>query len=200
MPVKDQIVNYARKLSEHAPARAELQKTLRKASTITERFEDDGFVPNNTKLPLILYKKIFGTEPRFPDLAAALDHLFETNGWGRSWRASIYDFLHYHSQIHEVLGVAYGSASVEFGGVKGKVFRIETGDVVIIPAGTGHRLIDATRGFQVVGAYPPEGKYDECTDSRDRVEALKRISKVRKPKRDPVYGKDGPLLKLWKLR
>ena len=200
MPIKDQIVNYARKLSEHAPARGELQKTLRKAVPITERFEDDGFVPNNAKLPLILYKKIFGTEPKFPDLAAALDHLFETNGWGRSWRASIYDFLHYHSQIHEVLGVAYGSASVEFGGVKGKVFRIETGDVVIIPAGTGHRLIDATRGFQVVGAYPPEGKYDECTDSRDRVEALKRIPKVRKPKRDPVYGKDGPLLKLWKPR
>lgn len=66
-----------------------------------------------------------------------------------------------------------------------------------VPAGTAHRLIAASRDFLVVGAYPAEGTYDECTDTRGRAEASRRIAKTRKPKADPVYGKDGPLKTLW---
>ena len=36
------------------------------------------------------------------DPAVVIDTLFETNGWDRSWRDAVYDFVHYHSQIHEV--------------------------------------------------------------------------------------------------
>ena len=68
----------------------------------------------------------------------------------------------------------------------------------ILPAGTGHRLIEASRDFLVVGAYPENGTYDECTDTRDRPDAIKRIAKVRKPSRDPVYGSSGPLTQLWR--
>lgn len=67
----------------------------------------------------------------------------------------------------------------------------------MLPAGTGRRLIDSSRDFLVVGAYPESGTYDECTDSRDRPEAAKRIVKVKKPKRDPIFGRAGPLAKLW---
>ena len=122
------------------------------------------------------------------------------NGWGRSWRASVYDFVHYHSQIHEVLGVARGNASLEFGGIKGLTMRVKAGDVAILPAGTGHRLLEASRDFLVVGAYPEQGIYDEMTDSRERPEAIKRIAKVKLPKKDPVYGKGGPLKRFWKAR
>jgi uncharacterized protein YjlB len=98
------------------------------------------------------------------------------------------------------MGVARGSALIEFGGVKGRRIRLKAGDVAIVPAGTGHRLIESSRDFLVVGAYPPEGTYDECTDTRERVEAKKRIAKTARPKADPVYGRGGPSLALWSRR
>jgi uncharacterized protein YjlB len=128
---------------------------------------------------------------RFPakqDQTALIDRLFEANGWCRSWRDSIYDFVHYHSQVHELLGVARGEGVVEFGGVKGKRLTLCGGDIAILPAGTGHRLLEASRNFLVVGAYPPTGIYDERTDRRDRPDAIEHIAKVKKPPKDPVYG------------
>jgi uncharacterized protein YjlB len=129
-----------------------------------------------------------------------IDTLFETNGWDRSWRDTVYDFVHYHSQIHEVMGVARGTATLEFGGVKGRKVRLKAGDVAILPAGTGHRLIEASRSFLVIGAYPEDGTYDECTDTRDRTEAAKRIAKTGRPDADPIFGKNGPLTTLWRGR
>jgi uncharacterized protein YjlB len=100
-----------------------------------------------------------------------------------------------------VLGVARGDALVEFGGVKGKRLKISAGDVAVLPAGTGHRLLEARPNFLVVGAYPKDGTYDECTDSCDRTDAIKRIAKVKRPSADPIYGADARgLRKLWKAR
>jgi uncharacterized protein YjlB len=81
------------------------------------------------------------------DPGTLIDALFETHGWTRSWRDTVYDFVHYHSQIHEVMGVARGSAKIECGGLKGRVLSLKAGDVLVLPAGTGHRVIDASRNF-----------------------------------------------------
>ncbi|MBV9241000.1 MAG: cupin domain-containing protein [Acidobacteria bacterium] len=199
MPIKDQIKNYATKLVERRPDQSELYDMLRDRKPAKANFEDDGIVPNNRRWPLIMYRGAVGFTSKY-DAATIMDTLFETNGWGRSWRDSVYDFVHYHSQVHEVLGVARGTGNVEFGGVKGRVIALRAGDVVILPAGTGHRLIDASKTFLVVGAYPAEGTYDECTDTRDRPEAVKRIARVKKPKTDPVFGNKGPLLSAWSGR
>jgi uncharacterized protein YjlB len=198
MPLKDQLKNYATKLIERRPNAAQLGSRLRRAKPFAVRFVDDGIVPNNPRWPLLIYRGavILPARGGF-DPATIIDTLFEANGWARSWRDSIYDFVHYHSQIHEVLGIARGTAEIEFGGTRGRTLALKAGDVAILPAGTGHRLINASRNFLVVGAYPAEGTYDECTDTRERVEAAKRIAKVRKPKTDPVFGGRGPLLSLW---
>lgn len=37
-----------------------------------------------------------------------MEKVFNVNGWGDAWRNGIYDFVHYHSMTHEVLGVAQG--------------------------------------------------------------------------------------------
>jgi len=198
LSLKDQIKNYATKLVERRPDESELHDMLRDRKPAETKFEDDGIVPNNARWPLIVYRGVIGVSAKF-DEATLIDTLFETNGWGRSWRDSVYDFVHYHSQIHEVLAVAKGTGKVEFGGVKGRVIALKAGDVAILPAGTGHRLIDASKNF-LVGAYPAEGTYDECTDTRDRPEAKKRIARVKKPKSDPVFGCNGPLLSAWSGR
>jgi uncharacterized protein YjlB len=197
MPLKDQIKNYAKKLVEDRPDASALRTMLRPHKPIAIRFADDGIVPNNPRLPLLVYRgAVVLRRSRF-DPGTIMDTVFETNGWARSWRDTIYDFVHYHSQVHEVLGVARGTGTVEFGGVKGRRLRLKAGDVAILPAGTGHRLIDCSKDFLVVGAYPPEGRYDECTDTRERATAAGRIAKVPKPKADPVYGKRGPLAAAW---
>jgi len=161
-------------------------------------FTDDGIVPNHPRWPLIVYRGAVQAKG-IAEPEVLIDALFAANQWGRSWRDTIYDFVHYHSQIHEVLGVARGAAVVEFGGVKGRRLSLRAGDVAILPAGTGHRLIEASRDFLVVGAYPSAGTYDECTDSRDRPDARKRIAKVKKPVSDPVYGKAAGLKSIWKV-
>ena len=107
--------------------------------------------------------------------------------------------MHYHSKIHEVLGIARGNGSVQFGGKRGRILKLKAGDVAVLPAGTGHQCLSATKDFLVVGAYPPSGKYDECTTtSEDHERAVKTIRKVARPRKDPLYGARGPLVSQWR--
>lgn len=161
------------------------------------KFKDDGVIPNNARWPLVLYRGAVSL-PRKLDPAAIMEDLFDRNGWGDSWRNGIYDYVHYHSRIHEVLGIARGSAKVRFGGNKGKALNLKAGDVAVLPAGTGHQCLGASPDFLVVGAYPPSGTYDECTNSEEHSQSLKTIPKVGRPRKDPVYSSTGPLLSTWK--
>ena len=130
-----------------------------------------------------------------------MEDIFERNGWGDSWRGDIYDYLHYHSRIHEAWGVVRGSAHVRLGGDKGRTFKIAAGDVVILPAGTGHQSLKASKSFMVVGAYPPNGTYDECLpDPKQHRLGIRRVRKVARPRKDPLLGTKGALLRYWKPR
>jgi uncharacterized protein YjlB len=79
-----------------------------------------------------------------------MEELFRQNGWGASWRDGIYDYVHYHSRIHDVLGVARGKGTVRFGGNKGRTVQLKAGDVAVLPAGTGHQCLAASSDFLVV--------------------------------------------------
>lgn len=170
---------------------------LRDRKPRTFKFKDDGLIPNHPKWPFVLYKSVIRL-PKSLDPAAVFEELFETNGWGNSWRDGIYNYDHYHSRTHEVLGIARGSGKVQFGGSKGRAVRLKAGDVAILPAGTGHQCLKASDDFLVVGAYPSTGTYDECTSFEDRKKALSSILRTARPRKDPVYGKDGPLLRAWR--
>jgi uncharacterized protein YjlB len=180
------------------PTPRDLQQAVLPRKPHAWRFADDGKVPNNPAWPLVLYRSPVRLAQGF-DPAAVFEELFGRNGWGDSWRNGIYDYTHYHSQIHEVLGIARGRARVQFGGGRGRALALKAGDVAILPAGTGHRRLAGTRDLLVVGAYPPDGTYDECRVSADEhARAIVRIAKVRRPRKDPVYGRDGPLMRLWR--
>jgi uncharacterized protein YjlB len=179
------------------PTRRDVEAALRPRKPNVFRFTDDGLIPNNGKLPLIFYRGVVRTAD-VPDPAALFEVLFESNGWKSSWRDGIFDYVHYHSQIHEVLGIAHGHAMVRFGGSRGRVLKLKAGDVAILPAGTGHERLDKGDDLLVVGAYPAFGKYDLCRVSEEEHDrAVKTIPKVPIPKKDPVYGSGGPLIHLW---
>ena len=87
---------------------------------------------------------------------------------------------------------------VRFGGESGETVGLTTSDVVVIPAGVGHALINASDDFLVVGAYADGREWDLLRDDPQVIAvARQRIAQVPFPSTDPVDGADGPLMKLW---
>ncbi len=103
--------------------------------------------------------------------------------------------------IHEVLGIAVGTAQVRFGGDKGAELDVEAGDVAVLPAGTGHQHISATPDLMVIGAYPPGGHYDLCRGTNaESMPARSAASRACRCRRIPTRcsAPDGPLTRLWR--
>jgi uncharacterized protein YjlB len=173
-------------------------RTACQAKPLTFDLKDDGFVPNNSALPLVFYRRAVRLDAA-SDPAAVYEAIFHSNGWGDTWRDSIYDFVHYHPGIHEVLGIARGHALVQFGGSSGREPEVKPGDVAILPAGTGHRRLWGSDDLLIVGAYPSTGKYEEYRATKEEHDqALAKIANVPLPQSDPIYGRDGLLLRLWR--
>jgi uncharacterized protein YjlB len=170
----------------------------RTAPPIARTFADDGRIPNNP-LPLLLYRGAVDLAGS-PDPERVIEKTFKANGWGDIWRNGIFPYVHYHSMIHEVMGVARGHATVRFGGDNGQAIDLVAGDVVILPAGTGRRRLMQSADLMVVGAYPPSGKYNLCRGSKhEHAKALVSIPKVPPPTTDPAFGVKGPLIALWRI-
>src|SRR5262249_47430090 len=101
-------------------------------------FGDDGSIPNNPRLPLLVYRGAIDLSLG-PSAEHVVESTFAGNGWGDIWRNGIFPYVHYHSMIHEALGIARGRAKVRFGGAAGEVLVLAPGDVAVLPAGTGPR-------------------------------------------------------------
>ena len=180
------------------PSAHQAQALVRERKANLHHFKDDGLTPNNPEFPLIHYRSAVKLDEAF-DPAAIFEVLFDSHGWRDGWRDGIYDFLHWHSRTHEVLGIARGSAVVRFGGARGRNIALKAGDVIVQPAGTGHQRIEASKDLLVVGAYPAGSTYDELHSTRaEHDRALRDIERTGAPHTDPVYGRKGPLTSLWR--
>ncbi len=178
-----------------------------------------GDSPNNDELPLLLYRGAVALGRDAPE--SDVEKVFWANGWGNGFRGDTFPFHHYHSIAHEVVGVARGKASVQFGGPDGPVFDVAAGDAVLIPAGVVHCRLDDAPGFLSVGAYPPGQSPDLCVlsaaDARlagetsevgdlpiipvgqsELAATLARIKDVALPETDPIGGKGGPMATHWR--
>ncbi|WP_377889871.1 cupin domain-containing protein [Alkalihalobacillus sp. R86527] len=148
-------------------------------------------IPNNPDLPLLLYR---GSLVDFTNTCA---EQFKKNNWTNSWKNGVFDYHHYHSNTHEVLGIVSGEATITFGGENGEKVTVRKGDAVVIPAGVGHKRESASSDFQVVGAYPNGRDHDMKTVDSNERDALKAIQRVPFPETDPIFGGDGPLVEIW---
>ncbi|MBR0651518.1 cupin domain-containing protein [Roseomonas terrae] len=154
-------------------------------------FLPDGVtIPNNPRLPVLLHRG--AVAPGDPDGAEAL---FRRHGWLPAWRNGIFDWHHYHSNAHEALAIVTGTVQVQLGGEAGVRVELAAGDVVVLPAGTGHRNLGAEGPLLVVGAYPqgsaPPNQMNEGSEGGDRVR--RTIAGTPDPGRDPVSGEAYPL-------
>ena len=156
------------------------------------------YFPNNL-LPVLLYRSAL-VLPRQKNRAAEItQQIFLRNNWGNTWRNGIYDFHHYHSNTHECLAIAMGTAEVILGGPGGRKEALTAGDVIILPAGTGHKCQQASEDFLCVGSYPQARDYDINHGTAEEWEqAQLNIEKVPLPKNDPLFGLEGFLKSFWK--
>jgi uncharacterized protein YjlB len=150
----------------------------------------DPAIPNHPRWPLLVYPSALRS-PTPEDFEA----LFDKNKWPAAWRNGVFAFHHYHSTAHEVLGVYQGQVTVQFGGDSGIAVTARPGDVIVLPAGTGHKKLSARGALGIVGAYPAGQDPDLCrSNSKTSHQA---ISAVALPACDPVHGAGGPLFTYW---
>lgn len=174
----------------------EIVNPIQQVNIIRHLIPEEGNFPNNGHLALVVYRNAFRSTEN--NLGKKIEQLFESNGWTNSWQEGVYDYHHYHTITHEVLGVIEGSARIQFGGPAGISLLVEAGDVIIIPAGVAHKNLGGEENFTCVGAYPDGKDYDmNYGKPEERPRADENIKQVPLPQSDPVFGMSGPLIKEW---
>ena len=154
-------------------------------------------MPNSSiqKKPLLIYHSAFS-----PGTSASTieSHLTTIGVVDPQWRYTMYPTSHFHSSTHEVLIVASGKAKLCFGGEENPKRvepLVEQGDVIVVPAGVAHRLLDdLDGGFTMVGSYPKGKNWDMCYGKEGEEEKVKGIEHLGWFERDPIYGHEGPAL------
>jgi uncharacterized protein YjlB len=149
------------------------------------------FVPNHPDLPVLIYTD--GDQARNSQFFKST---FAKNGWSGIWVNGVFDYHHYHTTAHEVLGVGKGEADLQIGGPMGPILSVKQAQCLLLPAGTGHKLIKRSDHFQVVGAYPTNSGVD-IQRAAPSAEMMARIKNLPLPKSDPLLGAAGGLLKHW---
>jgi len=107
------------------------------------RLQEAADAPNHPALPVIHYAGPFRDAP------SRIEEVFREHRWGNHWTDGIYGYTHFHTNTHEALGVVSGTAVLRLGGERGVDVELEAGDVLVLPAGTGHRRVMASSDFKV---------------------------------------------------
>ena len=145
--------------------------------------------------PLLIYHAVFVPA----DASQIESHLYSIGEVIPKWRYTMYSTTHFHSTTHEVLSISSGSARLCFGGDEnpGRIeVDVRAGDVIVVPAGVAHRLLEDKGAFQMVGSYPIDKTWDMCyggAGEEEKVEAIKTLGWFT---RDPIYSVEGPALEL----
>lgn len=168
-------------------------KPIKDIEIKTLKYEDDGSIPNNPSFPILIYLNVLDTNDK-------PDNIIENNNWLNSWENGVFSYHHYHSNSHEVLLIIDGSAQLQLGVEQGSKVDVKFGDVLILPAGSGHKLLNESANFTVKGAYPNGQSYDIYVGKEsERPQNLRNIRNMPLPDYDPIFGGQGPLFSYWKM-
>lgn len=152
-------------------------------------------IPNTSiqDKPILLYRGAFRNEASARQMEW---HLSRVGVVEPQWRYTMYSTSHFHSTSHEVLCIASGEARLCFGHEDnaGRVDEVvRKGDVVLVPAGVAHRLVEEIqRPFEMVGSYPRGCGWDMCYGVEGEEEKVGKIGELAWFERDPVFGSGGP--------
>ncbi len=158
-------------------------------------FPPDGGIPNS-RLPLLFWR---GRLPQSEADGEAVCARYRRNGWSGTWIYTVFPFWHFHTKGHEVLTCVAGSATIGLGGGNGVKVEVARGDVIVIPAGVGHRRLATSSDFLMAGGYPP-GQGGDIVRPGDvgLEEAWRAIEAVALPSTDPIDGGTQAVPEIWR--
>ncbi|GEK91930.1 cupin domain-containing protein [Alkalibacterium kapii] len=163
------------------------------------RLEENPPYPNHP-LPVLYYPDALNDILEKNDIAENVLGFFSDNGYSNGWVNGIYDYHHFHSNTHEVLGCIAGRSTVQLGGPGKEEYPFNKGDVILLPAGVAHKLTESTEDFKIVGAYPNGMEPDiQRGDAQDYDTVQKRSYDTLVPATDPVTKFKGPVQEYWDL-
>ncbi|KAL4966052.1 cupin domain-containing protein [Aspergillus stella-maris] len=158
--------------------------------------------PNNP-LPVLHYKNVL-PKPRTEE---AVTEFLTANKWEKRGTWGAVWISHFHPNSHECYGVFQGSSTLLLGAAGedetddvGLRVTVHMGDVIVLPAGTGHSSVESTGDYRYIGVYPegcPRWRNEFGKTRIDERTFSNEVAGVGYAKEDPVYGKDGPLMQLW---
>ncbi|TDZ36883.1 Uncharacterized protein C8035_v006477 [Colletotrichum spinosum] len=120
---------------------------------------------------------------------------------------------HFHPNTHECYGIFQGSSELVFGeGTSdpkgsGITCNVKAGDVVVVPAGVAHASTpeakeDTEAEYRYIGVYPEDSPHYRSElgkkDLKEKAGLIEEVAAVPVPPQDPLYGRSGPLVKIWK--
>ena len=164
---------------------------------LTFVFDDDGLVPNNI-LPLVIYKRAI--ELAGGDPARAIDELFRANGWDQRWRDGIFDYQHYHATCTRR---SASRAATRWCCSAASTARRSSSTPATSrscpPAPATSASSPAMISAWSAPTRPAKPWRSLARPRRTYRRAMETIPLVLPPPSDPVFGQDGPLLRLWRV-
>ena len=121
--------------------------------------------PNNA-FPVLVYRQCLPLPVSEEKTTAFLEaHAWEKKGtWGHI------GVRHFHPNVHECYGVIAGESTMLVGcgsddpDDSGQEIELSVGDVIVLPAGTGHCNLQSTKNYLYVGVYPSVSCIFVCLD------------------------------------
>ncbi|KAH0832725.1 hypothetical protein AYO21_00369 [Fonsecaea monophora] len=110
--------------------------------------------PNND-MPVLIYRDCLP----LPLSEAKTTEFLESHAWEKKGTWGHIAYRHFHPNTHECYGIFQGESRILVGcGTNdtsgGEEIEVHAGDVIVLPAGTGHCCLQSSTDYRYIGVYP----------------------------------------------